>query len=493
VVPGTLDFRGAGAVAKETVELPRPVAQDLSQLAGAFLLRNYAPPTVIVNSRGDILHIHGRTGKYLEPHPGKARMNVLEMAREGLNTLLASALRRAVSRGQKVTETGINVVSNGGTQELDLTVAPLSREGGLLAVILQEVLPRGRQSNAPSRKAPGKAVPGQITKLERELADMRASHQTTVEELETSNEELRSANEELQSTNEELQSTNEELETSKEEMQALHEEVTTVNSELQGKLDELASVNNDLKNLLESTGMPMLFLDANLRIRSITQDSSLVSYLVQADIGRPITDFASKLRYDGLAEDAQRVLKELVRVEREVETTDGRWYLMRIAPYRTLDNVIDGVVITFLDINDLRQVQEGNRRLGEQLSAARDLAEAFVEVVSNPILVLDQGLRVVSANRSFYAYFRAEPAETVGSYVFELGNRQWDVPGLRGLLEAALREGRISERHELENDFPYIGFRRLSASARPLVYREGSPNLILLALQEAGHADEGTV
>jgi two-component system CheB/CheR fusion protein len=326
---------------------------SLQSLADQLILQCYAPPAVLVNDKGDILYISGRTGKYLEPAAGKANWNLFAMAREGLRLELAGAFQKALRQKDTVTLRGLKVGTNGGQQCVDLTVHTLDEPEalrGLVMIVFTDVAtpvePKGPDR---SRKNPARSA-AQVAELEQELELAREELQTTREEMQTSQEELKSTNEELQSTNEELQSTNEELTTSKEEMQSLNEELQTVNTELQAKVDDLSLANSDMKNLFNSTDIATVFLDNDLQVRRFTTQATTVFKLIGADVGRPITDLASDLRYPELADDAREVLRTLASSERPVATHDERWYTVRIMPYRTLDNRIDGVVITLADI-----------------------------------------------------------------------------------------------------------------------------------------------
>jgi chemotaxis methyl-accepting protein methylase/PAS domain-containing protein len=325
---------------------------SLQSLADQLVLQHYAPPAVLVNDKGDILYVSGRTGKYLEPPAGQANWNIFAMARQGLRYELTSAFHRALRQEDAVTLRGLNVGTSAGQEFVDMTVqrieAPEPLRGLVMILFADVAAPLetktlGRQGKPPARTA-------RLVELERELQEARDESQTTREEMQTSQEELRSTNEELQSTNEELQSANEELTTSKEEMQSLNEELQTVNNELQAKVDELSRSQNDMENLLNSTEIATLFLDNDLHVRRFTTQATRVIKLIPGDAGRPITDLASDLLYPDLVQDARDVLRKLGFVEKPISARDGRWFTVRIMPYRTLDDRIDGVVITFADI-----------------------------------------------------------------------------------------------------------------------------------------------
>lgn len=336
---------------------------NLQELADQLLLQKFAPAAVLVNGEGDILFIHGRTGKYLEPAAGKANWNIHVMAKEGLRQEIALALPKAVRNLETVTVRQLAIGSNGSTEFVDLTIYPgdgNSALQGMAMVVFHDVLPPIR----PARRRKGSASDARITDLELALQQANEEIQSIREEMQSSHEELKSANEELQSTNEELQSTNEELTTSKEEMQSLNEELQTVNAELQAKVDELSAANSDMKNLLNSTDIATVFLDNQLHVRRFTNQATRIFKLISGDVGRPLSDIVSDLNYPELREDAQEVLRTLSYSEKQRSTQDGRWYVVKIMPYRTIDNVIDGVVITFIDISEAKHLEE-------QLRAAR--------------------------------------------------------------------------------------------------------------------------
>ncbi|HET6489007.1 MAG TPA: chemotaxis protein CheB [Syntrophales bacterium] len=342
---------GAGATrtAEEAVKAKRI---PFPEIARTVLLENFAPPSVIVGERGDILYVHGQTGKFLEPSQGQPSMNVFDMAREGLRIQIRAALHRAAAKNEDVVMRSLQVKSNVGFLPTDVTVRPIpmpDMEQRLFIVVFEEVdraVKEPKKLNATS----GRKQNARIAELEKELAYTRENLQASIEELQASNEELKSTNEEFQSTNEEFQSTNEELETSKEELQSVNEELITVNTELQSKIDLLTHSENDMKNILDSVNTGIIFLDTRLGIKRFNAEAARVINLIPTDVGRPLTHISSNLKYDRLAEDARQVIDTLAPREVPVETKDGRPYLLRITPYRTTANVISGVVMTFTEI-----------------------------------------------------------------------------------------------------------------------------------------------
>jgi two-component system CheB/CheR fusion protein len=344
---------------------------NLQSLADQLLLQHFSPPAVLVNDKGDILYISGRTGKYLEPASGKANWNIFVMAREGLRFDLGSAFQKALKQKGAVTARGLSVGTNGGKQTVDITVQvidePETLRGMVMIVFIDVATPLEKKTKAGSKKAPVGSA--RVRELEEELQHFREQLQTTREEMQSSQEELKSTNEELQSTNEELQSTNEELTTSREEMQSLNEELQTVNAEQLSKMDELSWINDDMKNLLNSTEIVTVFLDNALHVRRFTTGADKLFSLLPGDVGRPLSDIASNLLYPGMTEAAQEVLRTLVFSEKQVATKDGRWFLVRIMPYRTMDDVIGGVVITFSNITAAKKLEAELREEIERLKA----------------------------------------------------------------------------------------------------------------------------
>jgi two-component system CheB/CheR fusion protein len=345
----------------EPSPVPKPAA-SFQSLADRLILEHYSPSAVLVNEKGNILYVSGRTGKYLEPAAGKANWNIFVMVREGLRIELGDAFHKALEQDAPVALRGLKVESNGGTQLADVTIQRLAEPEplrGMVIIVFTEVTTplETELSRRPLKAVKNPARNGRLEELERKYQQARLDAQTVREEMQTAQEELRSTIEEQQATNEEMQSTNEELTTSKEEMQSLNEELQTVNSEMQVKMDELARSNNDMKNLLNSTDIATLFLDNDLNVRRFTTQATKIIKLIPGDIGRPITDLASDLVYPELAQDAHEVLRKLGFAEKPVSARDGRWFTARIMPYRTLDDRIDGVVITFTDITAAKTLE----------------------------------------------------------------------------------------------------------------------------------------
>ena len=343
---------------------PDPVTANLQHLADDLLLQQFSPAAVLVTASGDLVYISGRTGKYLEPAAGKVNWNIHAMAREGLRQEIALALPKALRSGERVVCHNLSIGSNGGAQIVDLTVQPIAEPPALRGMVMLVFADVAAPLLPATTGKRGARRSERENELEQALLLKQQEVQKLREEMQSSQEELKSANEELQSTNEELQSANEELTTSKEEMQSLNEELQTVNVELQSKVDELSTANNDMKNLLNSTDVATVFLDSALHVRRFTTQATRLFKLIPGDIGRPLSDIVTDLDYPALLDDAAQVLSTLVFSDREAATGDGRWFQVKIMPYRTLDNVIDGIVITFNDISRAKQLEAELRALG---------------------------------------------------------------------------------------------------------------------------------
>ncbi len=365
-----------------------PSKLPLREITEQALLQHLAAVAALVNAQGDILYLHGRSGMYLEPAPGEAGINnILKMAREGLRSSLAKSLHQVATSNQSARVMALQVKTNGHFTPVNLNVCPVKSgpaatlDVSLFLVILEEApgpaAPQVQQAAVQAGVAseePDGGIDTRLESLKQELQSKEDYLQSTIEALETSSEELKSSNEEMQSVNEELQSTNEELETSKEELQSVNEELATINAELQTKVLELSQANNDMNNLLAGTGIGTVFVDLNLRILRFTPAASRIINLIPSDVGRPVGHIASNLLgYDSLVADVKSVLDTLTPKEIDVQTIEGRWYKMRILPYRTLENVIEGAVITYVDINEHETLRLNEERYRLAAKAARDV------------------------------------------------------------------------------------------------------------------------
>ncbi len=462
--------------------------EDLDKEADRVLAAKFAPPGVVISADYEILKYRGDTRPYLAHSPGKASLNLLKMLREGLLVGLRAALVRASKEEVPVREEGLQIKSDDGHREVAVEVIPLKRSGatgGGFLVLFEEAAPsgpassgmeehaRGSESRPDPRKAGGTVVEAAdlvVTRLTQELATTREYLQSIIEQQEAANEELQSANEEAQSSNEELQSTNEELETSKEEIQSSNEELATVNDELNNRNAELDRLNNDLINLLSSVEMPIVILGPNFCIRRFTPSAAQLFNLIPADLGRPIG--AIKL---GLpVPDMERLLIEVrdtvTSKQREVRDEHGRWYSLRVRPYLTLENRVDGVVVMLIDVDTLKRAQE--------------YTESIVSTVRESLLVLGADLRVRTASRSFYKTFDVTPEATEGQPFFELSGGRWDDPELRRLLEEIVSRDSNFTDFEVHQDFEDGHKKVLLLNARRLIQESDRSPSILLAIQD---------
>ncbi|MFZ5448721.1 MAG: chemotaxis protein CheB [Thermodesulfobacteriota bacterium] len=458
-------------------------ALDLQREADRIVLARFAPAGVVVDEDMKILQFRGHTGPFLEPMPGEASLNLLRMVREGLRAEMGAALHQAIKGGSPVRKEGLKVKYNGRALEVNVEVFPISptafKENYYL-VIFEDVTPPARPEleklEARRRKGKPTTKDERLSDLEHELAATKEYLQATIEEQEATLEELKSTNEEIMSSNEELQSLNEELEASREELQSANEELATVNEELENRNLELTQTNDDLVNLLGSVNLPILFLDQNLRIRRFNPMAKEVLHLIPADSGRPIGDIKTGLEI----EDFETLLRDAIdnlRIEtREVQDNQGRWYQLQIRPYKTTENKIEGLVLTLADVDKLKCTMQ-------DLENARNVAQSIIQTMGVPLLVLDRDLKVVSANDSFCQTFQVSPQETENRPIYELGDRQFDIPELKRQLEEILPQDGVCQGFEVDRVFHRLGRRVFLLNARRLRQAPG-PDLILLALQD---------
>jgi two-component system, chemotaxis family, CheB/CheR fusion protein len=466
---GAKIFAGATLKPKET---------NLVELTRRILVQYFAPVSVVTDTTGTILYIHGETGKYLRPAPGHASLNILEMAREGLELELRTAIHAAANEDTPTLNRELQVKTNGGFTPVSLSVRALPGQNdgqNLLLISFQEI--PGAPTLSKRKRTTKPTELSRIEELERDLTYLKESNQAVIEEQQVSNEELKSMNEELQSANEELQSSNEELETSKEELQSVNEELITVNLELQGKIEQLSNMQNDMKNLLDNINIGIIFLDRHLKIRSFTRDAVRVFRLVASDVGRSLHDIRSVVTDDDILAAAQTVLETLIPYECELDIGNGSWMLARIQPYRTMDNLIDGVVMTFTDITA--------RIKSLATEEALHLAEGIVKTIREPFVVLDNDLKVITASPIFYRDFLITQEEALGQCFYDLNKRQWDSPALRELIESLLMHKDSFEEYKLEFNFPGSDQRIILLNARRITGRMGGKNMILLSMEMA--------
>jgi len=445
------------------------------------LANRFIPASIVVNDEMEILQFRGRTGAYLEPAAGHPTFSLSRMAREGLLVDLRSALTKAKKDDAIVRRERVRVKSNGGTREVNLEVIPIRGQGTherFYIVVFQDA--RNQAAHPVTRKPAGGAEQAKNAplrqeneRLNREINQLREQLQALIEDHQSTSEEYKSANEEVLSTNEELQSTNEELETAKEELQSSNEELTTVNEELQNRNTELSQANNDLLNLFGNVNIPVVMVGNDLRIRRFTPPAQKLLNLIPADIGRRVGQIRPNADLEDLEQIVQTTIDSTILHEREVREKDGTWYLMRVRPYKTAENKIEGAVISFQDIDALKR----------SLEQSRHYADALIESAREAILVLDDNLRVTVANSAFYRKFEVSKEDTEGNLIYELGNRQWNIPKLRELLGKITEQNTRVDDFEVQHDFLNLGPGTMLLNAHRMEVQPGR-HMILLSIED---------
>lgn len=446
---------------------------DLQKKAEEILLTQFCPPSVIVNGRMDVLHFLGKTGPYLEPQSGSARLNLLKMVRDELTVDLRTAITQAARTHVPVRKEGIRIKFNGHFQDVTVEVVPFKNSLPerffliLFRDVTTSVIEEGKGRKGKAVTARQQQAEREAARLRQELNQTKESLQTIIEEQEATNEELKSANEEIQSSNEELQSTNEELETAKEELQSTNEELTTLNEELQTRNADLSQANNDLNNLISSFNMPIVMLGNDLTIRRFTPLAQKIFNLIPSDIGRRISDINPNITMPDLQALVTEVIDSLNVKEIEVQDREGHWYSLRIRPYRTAENKIDGAVIVLVDIGDVRQGLED-----------------MLEIVPQPMLLLTSDLKVNKANESFYEKFRVSRERTEGKSFFKLDDGEWDIPSLRSVLDGMVPGSQPVTNFRVTREFRALGKRDLAISARRLYQNSKGTYYVLMLCQD---------
>ena len=422
-----LNFPSSISVTNKTkpeMKSPQTVVENIQTLTDQILLQQFTPASVLVNEKGDIIYITGRTGKYLEPVAGKANWNIYAMLREGLRVVFPSAFQKALKTYDVVKLQNIKV-ENGKVNNVNVTVQRIEKPETIkdMILIVFTDAPEIVETKVKSSTSSSKGHNSQQKELEQELNQCYADLQTLREEMQTSQEELKSTNEELQSTNEELQSTNEELTTSKEEMQSLNEELQTVNNELQNKVVDFSRANNDMKNLLNSTEIATLFLDKELNIRRFTDPITDIFKVRASDIGRPFTDLVTNLKYPEIGINAKSVIRNLTSIETENETNDKRWFSVKIIPYRTIDDHIDGLVLTFNDITKAKKLEIELKEANESLQLNRETHYRHLfDSAKDGILMLDAETgKITDVNPFLIALLGYSKKQFLEKTIWEIG------------------------------------------------------------------------
>ncbi|MBF0164540.1 MAG: PAS domain-containing protein [Magnetococcales bacterium] len=462
-----IDKKSANRAAKQML--------GLKELTEQHLLAHHAPTCLMVNDQYEVMYIHGKTGRYLEAVSGEANWNIMRLARDGLTIELASALRKVKTTQKRVSQEAIRIKSNGAGHVVNLIVEPILSPDtmkGWSWVIFEEAGPLSHVlENRPSGVISKKKKGSRLLELERELKSTREYLQTTIEELEVTNEELKSMNEELQAANEELQSANEELETAKEESQSVNEELITVNSEYEEKLNTVAKANNDMVNLMASTEIGTIFLDDAFKVVRFTPSATRFIHLIPGDVGRPIKHLVSNLKGCDLSASAQQVLDTLIPVEFESQTSEGQWLSIRVRPYRTVDNMIEGVVIAFIDITQIKIMQKSLLLSEERFKVALKSSPLGIMVAN-----VDEQLRYTWVYNP-HIFFKTEAC--MGKRDDEIA----DNPGMRQLLalkHKVLEEGQGDQERI---DFPMgEGLMTCTVSAEPLLDLSGNRIGVTIAL-----------
>jgi two-component system CheB/CheR fusion protein len=460
---------------------------EVQREADRILLSRYVPAGVLVDERLEVLQFRGDTHPYVENGPGDASLSLPRMIQKGLLAELREMIQEVRATRGPVRRQGLTFRHEERFRSVDVEAVPVQpRSSGQLCflVLFTETPAAGGppEPAPPPPSLPRRETDREVAQLEAELATTQQYLQTVIDDQSTANEELQGANEEVLSSNEELQSLNEELETAKEELQSGNEELSTLNEELQNRNLELGLLGDDLVNLFAGLHIPVVLLSTALRLRRFTPAAARLMNLLPTDVNRPLSDIRPNFDLPDLETVILEAIETVTPIEREVQDRQGCWYSLRIRPYKTRDRRIDGAVLVLVDIDALK-------RAAVEVAEARDFADAIIETVREPLLVVDGELRVERANRAFYNTFQVRREETESRFLFELGHRQWDVAALRGALRSILAKDRLAEDRELqgfevEHDFPKIGRRTMVLNARRLLRDGQGAEKILVAMED---------
>jgi two-component system, chemotaxis family, CheB/CheR fusion protein len=484
VLPGFSDSFQDKRQDKRIVKTEKKPDRTIRMLVQNLIINEYSPPGILINQDFDIIFFSGDTEKFLLPPTGEPRFNFFDMARYGLRHHVNNRIRDAVKEQSPVICENIPIKYGNKLIFTDVIVRPLTErweDKNFFIVLFKERKDDKNMSGKDiedGKEEDKEEKDEDVKKLKEEIFLAKQHYESTMEELQITNEELRASNEELQSTNEELQSTNEEHETAKEELQSTNEELLSVNAELDGKITELEEVNSDMLNLMASIEIGTLFLDKDLKIKRFTPAIRKIFNLIPEDVGRPLRDIASKIPYGNLNQDAQEVLDTLNRKEAEVQTEEGNRFNLRILPYRTAANLIDGVVLTFVDVSPFIEAQRKNFR------KASIFQNEVIDIFQESIIILDKDMKVVSANKSFYNTFETSSQETLNKRFFELGGGIWDMVDLQNSLNDILNEKSSFKDMKVKQDYPNTGgHKNFLLNARVIESAENE-NFIIIAIGE---------
>lgn len=450
--------------------LPTPTLREATE---TMLLKDWTPACVIINHEGSLRYVHGRTGQYLEISTGETQqLDIIRSAREGLKTPLTTAIYRAISQHREIYEPGVRVETKGAETFFNLIVKPFSAatNENLLAVFFDEIefAPTNENPNSEKTLSSLDERDQKNRLLQQELTDTREYLQAIIEE-------LKSSNEEMQSMNEELQSVNEELETSQEELKAVNEELLTTNSELERKVEEVTWANSDLENTLNTIQTGIILLDTDNCVRRFNPAATEVFKLIPSDMGRPLTHVISDLNYPTLLEDLEKVFTTLIPHEVDIQSTKGRWYNLQMRPYRTAQNAIKGIVISFNDVTAQRRT--------EAIEEARLLGENVFNAVREPLVLIDETLQIINANEAFFQIMNVTAQETLGLPLSALGDGSWNIPELVSLIKTVFENNIPLENHEVSLKLPNLGLRKIRMDARQIQSSDKQGALILLSLE----------
>jgi two-component system CheB/CheR fusion protein len=469
---------------KEVIKYVPDVMKEVASMVQKELLANFAPPSVVINKNGDIIFVNGETGKYLRLAQGQASLNILDMACESIHYDLSNAIREVNSEKSIVVKTNLMVKTDMGYESLNIKVSTFSevKDTGLLLVIFEDTTVANTKDMVMTSDR-REAEISTITELQHEITYTKKHLQNTIEEMEITMEELTSANEESQSTNEELQSANEELTTSKEEMQSLNEELISLNAELQSKMGDFSQVNNDMKNLLLNSETAVIFLDNDLCVKRFSTGAAKIIRLITTDIGRPFSDIVTNIKAVNLEKNIREVLEYLTYKEMEVETNDYQWYKIKIAPYRTVENFIEGAIIIFANISE-------TKKLNDKLFIAYKSNSKIMESMRDAVVLLNEDFRIVTVNSAFCRILNENPGNIIDKLFFEIYEGFWDVPQFKDMLQG------VFEIKKEFNDFEVITSRKLQASQKLLINgriiygNKPEPQMLLLVMENITHKSE---